>query len=99
MSYRMRGEGGGRSVHNLIVDVRGQKLFVWPSMSQNTFELWLDDALIAVGERRIQLKNRLAGAGNQATRFAMRDRGITADQVLRELHDHSDSALPPALEK
>src|SRR5579863_5341134 len=94
--------GGWKRKWRLIDHVafaRIEHLRTGPALGDDPLEERPDEALVAVGELRVQLEDGFARALDQALRFAMRDREIAADEVLRKLDDHPNSSEPAALEK
>ena len=69
-----------------------ERLFMRPAAGQNALKVRPDDPLVALFEAGMELEDRFSGAADQAPRFAMRHGHIAADEIERELDDHSDAA-------
>src|SRR5881409_1350240 len=57
------------------------------------------DAFVPVFKLGMKIEDRLAGTLDEALRFAMGDRHVAADQVVRQLDDHSNPAQAAALDE
>src|SRR6266849_5783636 len=58
-----------------------------------------DDPLISIPEFWMEIEDRFAGALHEALRFAMGDCHVAADQVVRQLDDHSNPAQAASLKE
>lgn len=82
-----------------FVQVGVAQLFFGPALLQHATETRLHDPLVAHFESGEELDNRFARAVDEASRLAMRNRSVTADEVQRELDDHPNTTEAAAFKE